>query len=631
MFAMSAQRQDRTRRTTRARVAPTVVSLTVVIAGLLVAGGPDASARTGAAPPSVSALTVHSGWYGGGTRLTIQGSNFVHVIRVKFGTVAGKSLHVISSKSLQVTTPAHAVGRSDVRVVTAAGTSPAAAQDRFRFVGWALTKVPLPPAAYAGNNAGDLNMSACWGEDECAAAGNFTDTSGNSQAALWRLSGRAWSVIRAPLPADAADNPNALPVQISCGTSGVCAVTGRYKAHVNGSDTGRYVMWTLSAAGHWTQQILPLPADATPGSGGFNILGKAVSCGGAQCAAMGSYTFSNSSAGSGAVLWTLTGATWTATEAPLPADAAKAPFAQILNLACEPAGTCAAIGTYSDGHTGKGALWTWAGNTWTVTEAVAPSDLLLGFSTNGAPLSCGKGGVCAGALQTGFPDSDQLWTLSGGHWSQLTLPTPAGADTSKRVSVNAISCTSGGLCTAAGQYTDKNGNQQASLWARSSAGSWTASKAPLPADAAANPAPGVRLMSCGGSGVCLVSGPYTAHANGSDLSEIAMWMYRSGTWSLVPALVPHQQSVTALACNTSYCAAHVTGFTSTTQESYTSRTFALLGRAWHTAALPLPSNAKTGLTEAYSFASESYAGGVLNTYYSDPNSNNRDAAWVYIS
>jgi hypothetical protein len=138
-------------------------------------------------------------------------------------------------------------------------------------------------------------------------------------------------------------------------------------------------------------------------------------------------------------------------------------------------------------------------------------------------------------------------------------------------------------------------------------------------------------MSCGGSGVCLVSGPYIAHINGSDLSESAMWMYHSGAWSLVRALVAHQESVTALACNTRYCAAHIDGFTSTTQESFASRIWTLFGGTWHTAALPLPSDAKTGLTDAYSLASRSFAGGDLSTYYSDPNSNNRDAAWAYMS
>jgi len=408
-------------------------------------------------------------------------------------------------------------------------------------------------------------------------------------------------------------------------------VAGKYSAHVNGSDNDESVMWTLSAAGKWTDQILPLPADATPGSGEFNDLDNVISCGGTQCAAIGAYVRNNAQY-NGAVLWTLTGTTWTATEAALPADAASSSFPQADAVACEPSGTCAATGTYS-GHSsvGQGALWTWTGSTWTVSPAPGPADASDGFSNAHPPLSCGTGGVCAGALQTNVPNPDELWLLSGGQWAHVALPMPAGADTSKHIGISAVSCTSGGLCTAAGQYTDSNGNQQASLWARSSSGSWTATKAQLPANASANPTAGVKFMSCGGNGICLASGPYIAHINGSDLPENAMWAYSAGTWSLVPALVAHQESVTTLACNTNYCVAHIDGFDSTTQESFASRIWTLFGGIWHTATLPLPPNAKVGLTDDYRLASQSYAGGLLSTDYSDPNSNNRDAAWVFIS
>ena len=624
-----------TRTRLQARYAVGISVLTILVPAGIQTGASAASpsskqaalirARAATPPPTVSGLSARSGWYGGGTRLTVHGTHFVDVTRVKFGTVAGTSLHVISSTRLKVTTPAHSVGSSNVRVVTDAGTSPAVSDARFSFFGWALTSIPKPPQAVApGGPSTTVQYVACWKQDRCAGAGSYTDTSGDRQGSLWTLSGRDWSVTKAPLPSDAADNANPIPARISCGTGGVCVVIGTYRAHVNGADSTREVVWTLSAAGQWTLSSLPLPPGAAPGTDSIDTLSSRdpVSCGGTQCAVVGSYR--TDADAPRVVLWTLTAGTWRATKPTLPGDAGAEPSPTVGPVACESSGTCAAMGLYStDSDLNRGALWRWTGTAWTVTEA--PTDGVNEFSLNGMRVSCGSGGVCAGVLVLSTSVlSAQLWTVSGKHWSRVQLPTPAGADTSKYVSLDTVSCASNGLCAAAGSYTDTNGDNQASLWSRSSAGSWNARKAPLPANAADNPAPGIKAMSCGNSGDCLVSGVYAAHRNGSDEDDSVLWLFSANSWSRVPGISLRFASVSpavAIACNARFCAANVN------KKNWTES-----GGNWRTAALPRPSDTSSDPAEAYSFASRSFAGGtVRSSYYSDSDSAGRTAIWVYQS
>lgn len=86
------------------------------------------------APPRISSVTPSRGSTSGGVRLTIRGSNFVHVTKVLFGSAPGTSIRVLSSSSLQVTGPAHTAGTVSIRVQTAYGLSPAVTADAFTYV-----------------------------------------------------------------------------------------------------------------------------------------------------------------------------------------------------------------------------------------------------------------------------------------------------------------------------------------------------------------------------------------------------------------------------------------------------------------------------------------------------------------
>ncbi len=85
-------------------------------------------------PPSVTAISAHSGRIAGGTRVTVTGRDFRGVRKVTFGSAVGTSLHVTSSTSLSVTAPAHAAGVVPVRVTTTVGLSALTSADNFNYV-----------------------------------------------------------------------------------------------------------------------------------------------------------------------------------------------------------------------------------------------------------------------------------------------------------------------------------------------------------------------------------------------------------------------------------------------------------------------------------------------------------------
>ena len=102
----------------------------LVLAGL----GPGAAARADPAMgPTVSGLSTHRDTYWGGTRITVHGSNFSDVRQVRFGSVPGWGLEVVSPSRLTVVEPRHRYGSVHVRVRTGAGRSTATLHDRFTF------------------------------------------------------------------------------------------------------------------------------------------------------------------------------------------------------------------------------------------------------------------------------------------------------------------------------------------------------------------------------------------------------------------------------------------------------------------------------------------------------------------
>ncbi len=86
------------------------------------------------AAPGLSSLSPTRGPTRGGTKVTIHGTNFVHVASVHFGTKLGTNVKVISATEITVTAPA-GTGTVHVRVTTAGGTTSATSSaGRYQYV-----------------------------------------------------------------------------------------------------------------------------------------------------------------------------------------------------------------------------------------------------------------------------------------------------------------------------------------------------------------------------------------------------------------------------------------------------------------------------------------------------------------
>jgi hypothetical protein len=105
---------------------------------VVTAGGTSAKATgdhfTYVPVPSVSGLTPHSGSAGGGTMVTISGSNLSGVIGVYFGSVPAHIDRLVSATAVVATSPRpKSTGPVDVTVVTAGGTSAKVTGDHFTY------------------------------------------------------------------------------------------------------------------------------------------------------------------------------------------------------------------------------------------------------------------------------------------------------------------------------------------------------------------------------------------------------------------------------------------------------------------------------------------------------------------
>ena len=89
-----------------------VAGLSIVVAGLVYAG---------CIAPTVTSVSPNTGPTGGGTSVTITGTNFFSPLTVTFGGVAATNVVVVSSTSITATTPAHAAGAVDVVVALQGG------------------------------------------------------------------------------------------------------------------------------------------------------------------------------------------------------------------------------------------------------------------------------------------------------------------------------------------------------------------------------------------------------------------------------------------------------------------------------------------------------------------------------
>ena len=115
-------------------------------------------------------------------------------------------------------------GNEQALLVTGSGTS------------WTAAEAPLPANAAADRSA-VLDSVACPSASSCVAAGDYADSSGNGQGLLVTGSGTSWTAAEAPLPANAAADPDAGLGSVACPSASSCVAAG-YLHRLLGQQTG---------------------------------------------------------------------------------------------------------------------------------------------------------------------------------------------------------------------------------------------------------------------------------------------------------------------------------------------------------------------------------------------------------
>jgi hypothetical protein len=397
---------------------------------------------------------------------------------------------------------------------------------------WSAAQAPLPAdATRTASQDASLNDLACPGPGSCVAVG-FYDSGSSANVGnglIETLSGGVWIPSAAPSSVPGANQVNFVNLDgIACPTMGSCVAVGSYFDHAS---VERLLIETRSGS-TWVPARPALPAGADQSKPAF--LSEVACPAQSSCVATGWYT--DGSGDQQGLIETLSGGTWTATQAPLPDDARPTPLpstglpaTDLLVVRCAAAGDCVATGNYTNLSGGiQPLIDTLSDGTWTADKGPVPADAapnpyaFLWAIACQAPGSCVAGGHYN---SRGGQSRDLIATQSGGTWTPAATPVPSDAaaaqtwSTSQLTGLTAMACQAIGACLAGGSYIVRNGTLEGVIDAQSG-GTWSAVRAPLPAGAAvAKQFVFFDSAACPASGSCFFVGGYRA-ADGSTQTLI---------------------------------------------------------------------------------------------------------------
>ena len=209
-----------------------------------------------------------------------------------------------------------------------------------------------------------------------------------------------------------------------------------------------------------------------------------------------------------------------------------------LTISCSSATLCFGGGSYVDPARGYlPALLRWNGTQWSVSGTALPAGAMTSrsFISAVAGMSCPSSTRCfaGGSYRTGSGDNQgMLLRWSAGRWGVAKAPLPANAGANPFATVAGMSCPSVTMCFAVGQYSDTTGGQDG-LILRWSGTTWSPSAAPVPAGSA--PVASLNAVSCPSLTLCFAGGwQYDA----SSQSQLLMLRWSAGKWAVVKVPLP---------------------------------------------------------------------------------------------
>ena len=393
-----------------------------------------------------------------------------------------------------------------------------------------MTAAAVLGATAATGAGAAADAGAATGTSTVAGAGTHATVSAAAQGGTWG------TAVEIPGSNRLNHGGQATIATVSCASSTNCGAGGSYTSGFTSTAPIIQAFVVNKTANIW-RRAAEVPGTAALNTGG-NAKINAVSCPGpGDCSAGGYYT--DSSGHQQALVVTETGGTWgTAEEVPGIGALNAGGSARILSVSCTAAGDCSAGGQYAsktvDGiATVQAFVVDETGGTWGTAEE-APGTAALnggGYATVNS-VSCTSPGNCSagGSYTTSTPVTQAfIADEANGTWGKARA-VPGSVALNKRglAQVNSVSCTSAGNCSAGGFYLDASFNTQAFVVSESG-GTWgTATE--IPGSAALDKgSPGAMAVavSCGAPGDCSVTGSYT---DGSGLQQAFVADQSSGTW-----------------------------------------------------------------------------------------------------
>ena len=341
-------------------------------------------------------------------------------------------------------------------LVTLASTLPASAS----IPAWRAARVATLPSGGQGIPDGFLPTLSCVSAGNCEAGGAYTNAHGDVEGLLLNETAGTWTAPQTlTAPADAAANPGVTIYDLSCGALGNCAAVGSYESHAG--TTEAFV--ANEVGGHWgVARPVSLPTNALVK--GQSALVRSVDCPAAgTCSAVGTYSDNDpvASRNEGFFLSETHNAWGRAREITFTTPTNFNPFVTVSQIACVASAECTAVGSFIDADD--------------VTEGLLLSEV------HGA------------------------WTKA------RTLELPANASAFAGASLSEVACVRGSSCAVLGTFNSTTGAIEAMV-ATNHSGTWLrARELTMPTGAAANPHVflyGFTGVACASALECAVGGQY---------------------------------------------------------------------------------------------------------------------------
>jgi Putative Ig domain len=282
----------------------------------------------------------------------------------------------------------------------------------------------------------------------------------------------------------------------------------------------------------WGGSELTLPANAEPSDPDAVL--HSVACGAAgSCAAVGRY--SDAAAQRRAMVASLANGTWSAaTELVLPPNADDTtPSPELTRVACGAAGSCAAVGNYDDdGGRTLAMVASQSSGSWSAAaELDLPSDKAANPAARLVSLACAQAGECTavGSYDTDTGRRAMVASQANGIWSPATAVTPPDG-ASDDVALGPVACATADSCTAGGYFNDTSGNNRAMAVSQVN-GTWSdATEIVLPGNAApSGQDAAVYSVACATAASCTAVGYYRDTEGG--YRGMTASQQTNGSWS----------------------------------------------------------------------------------------------------